>query len=81
MVLGGASTATAGRSLANDLQRLDVELYETRYLARRAFDLHEIISAYDAMYVALAEALDAPLLTFDTRLAATSGHAASIELP
>ena len=40
----------------------------------------ENVTAYDAVYVALAEVLDAPLLTFDKRLAASPSHDASIEL-
>ena len=48
----------------------------------RVLDLarEERLTAYDAAYVALAEALDAPLLTRDRRLAAASGHRAQIEL-
>jgi predicted nucleic acid-binding protein len=38
------------------------------------------LTAYDAMYVALAEALDAPLITRDKHLAASLGHHARIEL-
>jgi len=38
------------------------------------------MTAYDAVYVSLAEALDAPLLTRDRRLASAPGHHASIEL-
>jgi predicted nucleic acid-binding protein len=35
---------------------------------------------YDAVYVALAEALDAPLVTTDGRLARVSGYRARVEL-
>jgi len=45
----------------------------------RGWDLRNNLTAYDAMYVALAEELDAPLLTRDRRLAASPGHHASIE--
>ncbi|HEY8261866.1 MAG TPA: hypothetical protein VIG55_11705 [Methylosinus sp.] len=38
------------------------------------------LTAYDAAYVALAEALEAPLLTRGRRLAAAVGHRARIEL-
>lgn len=38
------------------------------------------LTAYDATYVALAEALDAPLITRDQRLAAAPGYQARIEL-
>ena len=38
------------------------------------------VSAYDAVYVALAEALDAPLLTCDRHLARAQGHEARVEV-
>jgi predicted nucleic acid-binding protein len=38
------------------------------------------MTAYDAAYVALAESLDAPLLTRDKKLASAPGHHARIEL-
>lgn len=46
----------------------------------RVWDLRDKLSAYDAVYVALAEALHAPLLTLDARLARAGGHEAAIEL-
>lgn len=49
-------------------------------LRRRAFQLRENVSAYDAAYVVLAEALDCPLLTRDRRLAASSSHLVLIEV-
>ena len=39
----------------------------------RAFELRDDVTAYDACYVALAEALDATLVTADARLAAAPG--------
>jgi predicted nucleic acid-binding protein len=48
-------------------------------LLGRVWELRDNVTAYDAVYLALAEVLDAPLLTFDRRLAAAPGHAASIE--
>jgi predicted nucleic acid-binding protein len=42
--------------------------------------LKENVSAYDAIYVALAEALDAPLVTTDGRLARAAGLRARVEL-
>jgi predicted nucleic acid-binding protein len=42
--------------------------------------LRHNLTAYDAIYVALAEALDAPLVTRDAFLAASPGHRARIEL-
>ena len=45
---------------------------------RRDWELRHSVGAYDALYVALAVALDAPLLTADGRLAAAPGHRADV---
>lgn len=47
-------------------------------LRERAFSLRDSVSADDAAYLALAEALDCPLVTCDARLARTTGHAVPI---
>jgi predicted nucleic acid-binding protein len=49
-------------------------------LRRRAFQLRNNISAYDAAYVALAETLECPLITRDARLARSTGHTAQITI-
>lgn len=49
-------------------------------LRRRAFQLRNQLSASDASYVALAEALECTLVTRDRRLAGASGHEAKVEL-
>jgi predicted nucleic acid-binding protein len=41
--------------------------------------LRENLTAYDALYVALAEALDCPLLTADARLANAPGNNCTVE--
>jgi predicted nucleic acid-binding protein len=46
----------------------------------RIWQLRANATAYDAAYLALAEVLRAPLLTFDARLAKSPGHTALIEL-
>ena len=46
----------------------------------RIWELRDGLTAYDAAYVALAETLDAPLVTKDARLARASGHRAAVEL-
>lgn len=50
------------------------------FLLGRIWELRHNFTAYDAVYVALAEALSAPLVTRDQRLARASGHQARIEL-
>jgi predicted nucleic acid-binding protein len=46
----------------------------------RIWQYRHTLTAYDAAYIVLAEALDATLLTRDARLATAHGHSASIEL-
>lgn len=54
--------------------------YPHEPLSDRIWELRHNLSAYDAAFVALAEALDTPLVTCDARLASSSGHGARIEL-
>ena len=69
-----------GRAALADLSDLPVRRYPHEFLLLRVWELRNNLTAYDAIYVALAEALDAPLLTRDKRLAAAAGHDAKIEL-
>lgn len=62
------------------LAGLPLRRYPHDFLLPRIWELRNNLTAYDAAYVALAEALDAPLLTRDRRLAAAAGHRAEIEL-
>jgi predicted nucleic acid-binding protein len=54
--------------------------YPHEPLLLRVWELRDNLSAYDAIYVALAEALGLPLITRDRRLAEAAGHRARIEL-
>jgi predicted nucleic acid-binding protein len=49
-------------------------------LLKRMWDLRSSISAYDASYIALSEALASPLITCDSKLASAHGHFAAVEL-
>ena len=60
--------------------RLGLRRQPTRVLWPRAWELRTNLSAYDALYVALAEQLQAPLLTADARLARAPGLRCSVEL-
>ena len=62
------------------LSVLPLRRHDHRPLADRVWALHRNLTAYDAAYVALAEALDAPLVTRDARLASAPGHRATVEL-
>lgn len=57
------------RGAVDDLVALPITRIPVGPLMMRAFELRANISAYDACYVALAEALDCPLITADRRLA------------
>lgn len=76
----GDIDAGRGRAALVDLADFPLRRYPHDLLLPRIWELRSIVTAYDAAYVALAEALDAPLLTRDRRLAAASGHRAQIEL-
>jgi predicted nucleic acid-binding protein len=75
---GEVSSARADGAIA-DLTDFDLHRHPHVDLLPRAWKLRDNISAYDAVYVALAEALDAPLVTCDGPLAASPGHAVRIE--
>lgn len=57
---------------------LAITRHAPRTLLSRVWSLREVLSSYDATYVALAEAIGAPLVTTDDRLARTRGHRAEI---
>lgn len=69
-----------GRAALDDLADVPVRRYAHDLLLPRVWALRDNLTAYDAVYVALAEALGATLLTRDTRIAAAPGNAARIEL-
>lgn len=78
--LRGLLSPARGVEALEDLLDVDVALYPHAPLAVRIWELRENVTAYDAAYVALAEALDAPLITSDARLARASGHNAKVEV-
>ena len=69
-----------GNEALQDLADLPIERYPHDVLLPRVWELRENLTAYDAVYVALAEVLDATLVTADRRLAVSPGHLATIEV-
>lgn len=62
------------------LRRLPVELWPFEAFGERAWTLGANLSTYDATYVALAERLDALLVTGDARVARAPGMRCTIEV-
>lgn len=54
--------------------------YSHEPLADRIWDVRHNLSTYDAAFVALSEALQAPCVTCDQGLANAPGHTAAVEL-
>jgi predicted nucleic acid-binding protein len=76
----GELTAVRGRQALEDLAGLRLERYPHHLFLSRIWALRSNVTAYDAAYLALAEALDAPLVTRDRRLRGVPGHAATVEV-
>ena len=80
LVQKGDLAPERGEQAVEDLLAVDQIRHQHTDLGGRIWELRENLTAYDAAYVALAEALDAPLITCDRPLASAPGHAARIEL-
>lgn len=65
----------------HDLGELPIQLWPYESVASRVWELRENLTAYDAGYVTLAELLDAPLITLDSRIAAAPGPRCRIITP
>lgn len=75
-----AITSPLAEQALEDLMAMQLERVSHRFLSERAWQLRDNLSFYDGLYVALAEALDAPLLTFDARLGKAPGMVAEVEV-
>jgi len=76
---GQVSGPRAADALA-DLADLDLHRHAHVDLLRRVWTLRANLTAYDAVYIALAEALDATLITCDAKLAQAPGHRAQVDV-
>lgn len=79
-VARGELPVERGREALEDLADLALERYPHAPLLGRMWELRSRLTAYDATYVALAEELDAPLVTRDARLARAGGHGARVQV-
>jgi predicted nucleic acid-binding protein len=77
-VAEGTLPETRAEAAIELLERLPVTRHPARILLPRIWALRENLTAHDAAYVSLAEALGATLLTCDARLARAPGHGADV---
>jgi predicted nucleic acid-binding protein len=78
--LRGALPERRSRRALRALEDLRATRYSHVQLRPRIWELRENVTPYDAAYVALAEALRAPLVTVDAALAGAAGARAVVEL-
>jgi predicted nucleic acid-binding protein len=78
--LAGAIDARRADLALADLTALPLRRAPHLPLLPRCWELRENLTVYDAAYVALAEALEATLLTGDRRLARATGPRCKIEV-
>ena len=80
LVREGTLARKRAEEAMEDLIAVRVTRYAPVLLLNRIWQLRQNLTAYDAAYVALAEELEAPLITRDQRIAAAPGHTATIEV-
>ena len=80
LVRSGEVSPDRAAEAITDLGDLDLHRHPHVDLLTRAWKLRENVTAYGAVYVALAEACDAPIVTCDAPLARAPGHRARIEV-
>ena len=79
-VANGVMSDTRSREALQDLLDLPLVRYPHDFLLPRVWDLRRNLTAYDAVYVALAEALGIPLVTCDANIAGAPGHGARVDV-
>lgn len=80
LTMAGEISDDRAADARSDFAELTVVRYPHHPLSDRVWELRHNLTAYDATFVALAEALAVPLVTCDARLASAPGHDAQVEL-
>jgi predicted nucleic acid-binding protein len=80
MTIAGTLSNDRAADARNDFAELALVRYPHQPLSDRVWALRHNVTAYDATFVALAEALGVPLVTCDARLASAPGHRAQVDV-
>jgi predicted nucleic acid-binding protein len=81
MVLGGKITIARAFEMVKEFATMDnIIRYPAVPFLRRVLELRNNFTAYDALYVALAEHLRLPLLTRDAKYGRAAGHKADVQV-
>ncbi len=80
MTIAGQLSEERAADARSDFAELALTRYPHHPLSDRVWQLRHNLTAYDATFIALAELLDAPLLTCDARLASAPGNRADVEV-
>lgn len=80
LVLAGHATAVRASSALSDLVAADIAPHDPTPLLPRAWELRDNLRSYDAVYVALAEVLQATLVTTDARIARAPGLRTAVDV-
>ena len=75
---GGEIDDKRGREALSDLRGLRIHRYPHGLLLPRIWELRNNMTAYDAAYIALSEAIGATFVTCDRRLANAPGHSVRV---
>ena len=78
--LRGHLDGTAAGQAVADLRDWPADRIGNRWLLDRAWELRDSVRGWDAFYIAVAEAFEAPLLTLDARLARAHGIRCRVEV-
>ena len=80
LIRSGEITVAEAEQVVIELGALGIEFYEHLPFLPRVLQLRDNFTAYDAIYVALAETLDATLLTCDVKFGRSTGHRVAVRL-
>lgn len=80
LLIGGKTTIDRALVMLSDFAKMRIIRHATKPYLRRVIELRNNFTAYDALYIALAENLHAPLLTRDAKFSRAAGHAVDVQV-